>query len=54
VAGTAVIGQVDAVAQGGVQQQLAAAGLKAGAIDGYFAASCHYLIPEGFEFPIYG
>jgi hypothetical protein len=50
----AVIGHVDAIAQSSVQQQLATARLKAFAIDSNLVASCHYLIPEGFKFPIYG
>jgi hypothetical protein len=50
----AIIGHVDAVAQSSVQQQLAAARLKAFAIDSNLVASCHCLIPEGFKFPIYG
>ena len=63
VAGAAVIGQVDAVAQSSVQQQLAAARQKALAIDSNLVTSCHCLIrllslirltPEGFKFPIYG
>ena len=54
VAGAAVIGQVDAVAQSSVQQQLAAARQKAIAIDRNLVTSCHCLIPEGFKFPIYG
>ena len=54
VAGTAVIGQVDAVAQSSVQQQLAAARQKAIAIDSNLVTSCHCLIPEGFKFPVYG
>jgi hypothetical protein len=51
VASTAVIGQFDAVAQSGVQQQLAAARRKASAIDSNLVTSCHCLIPEGS--PIY-
>ena len=54
MAGAAVIGQVDAVAQSSVQQQLAAARRKAMAIDSDLVTSCHCLIPEGFKFPIYG
>ena len=54
VAGAAVMGQVDAVAQSSVQQQLAAARQKAIAIDSNSVTSCHCLIPEGFKFPIYG
>jgi hypothetical protein len=54
VAGAAVMGQVDAVAQSSVQQQLAAARQKAIAIDRNSVTSCHCPIPEGFKFPIYG
>jgi hypothetical protein len=54
VAGTAVIGQVDAVTQSSVQQQRAAACRKAIAVDRNLVTSCHRLIPEGFKFPIYG
>jgi hypothetical protein len=54
VAGTAVMRQVDAVAQGSVQQQLAVARQKAIAIDSNLVTSCHCLIPEGFKFPVYG
>jgi hypothetical protein len=46
--------QVDAVAQGSVQQQLAVARQKAIAIDSNLVTSCHSLIPEGFKFPVYG
>jgi hypothetical protein len=45
------MGQVDAVAQSSVQQQLAAARQKATAIDSNLVTSCHRLIPEGFKFP---
>src|SRR5262245_31756909 len=54
VAGAAVIGQVDAVVQSSVQQQLAAARLKGIAIDSNFVTSCHCpirLIPEAFKAP---
>ena len=54
VAGSAVIGQVDAVRQGSVQQQLAAARQKAIAIDSNSVTVCHCLIPEGLKFPLYG
>jgi hypothetical protein len=54
VAGATVIGQVDAIAQGGIQQQLAALRQKARAIDRNLVTSCHDLIPEGPKFPIYG
>jgi hypothetical protein len=54
VAGAAVIGQVDAGAQGSVQQQLAAARWKGIAIDGDLVASCHSPIPEGFKSPSCG
>ena len=53
VAGATVMGQVDAVAQSSVQQQLAAARQKAIAIDSNLM-TCHYLIPEGFKFPVDG
>jgi hypothetical protein len=46
--------QVDAVAQGGVQQQLAAARQKAISVDSNSVTSCHCLIPEDFKFFIYG
>ena len=49
VARAAVKGQVDAVAQSSVQQQLAAACQKATAIDSNLVASCHCLIPEAFK-----
>jgi hypothetical protein len=52
VAGAAVIGQVDAVSQSSVQQQLAAACRKAASIDGNLVTSRHCLIPEGS--PVYG
>jgi hypothetical protein len=48
VAGAAVMGQLDAVAQSSIQQQLAAGRQKALAIDGYLVMSCHCLILEGF------
>ncbi len=50
VAGAAVIGQLDAVAQGSIQQQLAAGRQKALAIDGYLVMFCHCLslILQGF------
>src|SRR6185312_6279522 len=48
---TALIGQVDAVAQRSVQQHLTGARQKAIAIDSNLVASCHCLIPEGFKFP---
>jgi hypothetical protein len=50
VAGAAVVGQLDAVAQGSIQQQLAAGRQKAFAIDGYLVMSCHCLslILQGF------
>jgi hypothetical protein len=51
VARAAVIGQVDAVAQSSVQQQLAAVRQKAMAIDSNLVTSRHCLIPEGFKFP---
>jgi hypothetical protein len=51
VAGAAVIGQVDAVPQSSVQQQLSAARRKALPIDSNLVISCHCLIPEGFSFP---
>jgi hypothetical protein len=54
VAGAAIMGQVDAVAKGGVEQQLAAAREKAFAIDRDLVTSCHCLIPEIFEFSICG
>ena len=54
VAGAAVMGQVDAVAQRSVQQQLAAARQKALPIDRNLVTSCHGLIPEGFKLPMYG
>jgi hypothetical protein len=54
VAGAAVVGQVDAIVQSGVQQQLAALRQKTLAIDSNFVTSCHCLIPEGFKVPIYG
>src|SRR5215475_5476101 len=47
VAGTAVIGQVDAVLQRCFQQQLAATRPNAIAIDGNVVTSCHCLVPEG-------
>src|SRR5262245_39504187 len=43
VAGAAVVGQVDAVGQSSVQQQLAAARQKAIAIDSNLVSSCHCL-----------
>jgi hypothetical protein len=49
VAGPAIKGQVDAVAQSGVEEQLAAARLKALAIDSNLVTSCHCLIPEDFK-----
>ena len=54
VAGAAVMGQVDAVAQSCVQQQLAAARQKAIAVDGNSVTSCHGPIPEGHKFPVCG
>ena len=54
VAGAAVMGQVDAVAQRSVQQQLAAARQKAIAVDSNSVTPCHCLIPEGSKFPVYG
>ena len=50
VTGATVMGQVDAVAQSSVQQQLAAARQKAIAIDSNLM-TCHYLIPEDFGVP---
>jgi hypothetical protein len=47
------MGQVDAVAQSSVQQQLAATRQKAIPIDRNLVASCHCLIPEGFKLPTY-
>ena len=41
VAGAAVMWQLDAVAQGRIQQQLAAGRQKALAIDGYLVMNCH-------------
>ena len=54
VAGAAVMRQVDAVAQGSVQQQLAAARQKAIAIDSNLVTSLPLSDPEGFKFPVYG
>ena len=54
MAGAAVMGQVDAVAQSCVQQHLAAARQKAIAVDRYPVTSCHGLIPEGPKFPVCG
>jgi hypothetical protein len=54
VAGTAVMREVDAVAQGSVQQQLAVARLKAIAIECNLVTFCHCLIPEDFKFPVCG
>src|SRR5262249_40509873 len=54
VAGAAVIGQVDAVVQSGVQQHLAVVRQKAIAIDSDLVTSCHcliHLIPEAFKSP---
>ena len=50
VAGSAVMGKIDAVVQCSVQQQFAAARLNAIAIDSDLVASCHCPIPEGFKF----
>jgi hypothetical protein len=47
MAGSAVKGQLDAVAQRRIEQQLAAAGDKTFPIDRNLVASGHFLIPEG-------
>jgi hypothetical protein len=52
VAGAAVIGEIDAVAEGRVQQQLAVTRQNAIAIDRNLVTSRHHPIPESFEFPI--
>jgi hypothetical protein len=54
VAGAAVRGHVDAIAQRSIQKQLAAARQKATAIDRYLVISRHCPIPEGLKFPING
>jgi hypothetical protein len=42
VAGATVMGQLDAVAQSSIEQQLAAEGQKAVTVDGYLVISCHF------------
>jgi hypothetical protein len=46
--------EVDAVAQGSVQQQLAVARQKAIAIERNLVTFCHRLIPEDLRFPVCG
>jgi hypothetical protein len=46
VAGTAIMREIDAVAQGSVQQQLAVACEKAIAVERNLVTFCHCLIPE--------
>jgi hypothetical protein len=53
VAGAAVIGQVDAVAQGSIEQQRAAARQEAIAIDGNLVSSCHCLTRKASKLPIH-
>jgi hypothetical protein len=51
VAGTAIMREVDAVAQGSVQQQLAVARRKTIAIERNVVTFCHCLIPEDLKLP---
>jgi hypothetical protein len=47
--GAAVKREIDAVAQGGVEQQLTALSQKALSIYRNSVASCHFAIPEGYK-----